>query len=194
MDLHFFSFIINLSLNLLTRLIKIFSMKKGIHPVPGIFLLVILIFVPVLPSIAQVDFSGNWELDKAKSTMQGPDASYPGKRVLHINQNASVFKMSETYTQEGNPDFNTSEDSFTIGSENTADRFGYSEKTSVKWSTDKKTLVIMVTGVSSKDKNDTYLMTTSFNLSKDERILTEESYMKSNAAGEIKVTKVYIRK
>jgi hypothetical protein len=52
----------------------------------------------------------------------------------------------------------------------------------------------MVTGVSSKDKNDTYLISNSFSLSGDKKILTEESLMKSNAAGEIKATKVYNRK
>jgi hypothetical protein len=156
--------------------------------------LVSLILFPILPLIAQADLTGNWELDKSKSRLDETDASYPGKRILHINQTSSEFKMSETYSQEGNSDFNTAEASFVIGSENSADRFGYTEKTTVKWSPEKKALVIMVTGVSSKDKDDTYLMTNSYSLSDDKRTLTQESLMKSKAAGEIKATKVYIRK
>jgi hypothetical protein len=111
---------------------------KTANVVSRLILLISLILLPVLPIIAQVDFSGNWELNRSKSKLDGKDTSYPGKRIIHINQNSTLFRMSETYIQEGNPDFNTSEDSLIIGSENTTDRFGYTEKTSVKWSPDKK--------------------------------------------------------
>jgi hypothetical protein len=158
--------------------------------------LIILFLLDTTIAQAQTpaNFTGNWELDKTRSKLNEPQASYPGSRILHINQNASMLIMSETYAQAGSEDFNTSKDTLKLdGQLKIRKVYDDTRKITCSWSGDKKTLIYLEVGTSGKNPSDSTRMSASFSLSEDLQSLTIERYGK-NKLREIKSTEVYIKK
>lgn len=155
---------------------------------------VFLFAVHVSSVKAQTNFTGNWELDKAKSKLDEPDGSFNGRRILHISQNALIITMSETYIQPGAENYNSEKDTLYLdGKTRTEKVFDEIRKISTSWSQDKRTLIHKDIGKSTLNPSDSTVMSESFKLSDDNLTLTIDIHGK-NSTREIKSTEVYNKK
>ena len=160
----------------------------------SVIYLVVSIFILTSNVNAQTpaNFSGNWELDKTKSKLTEPEASYPGNRILHISQTSSMLIMSSTYTQPGNADFNTSNDTLNLEGKVKFEKiYDQTLTITITWSKDKK--ILTYKNSSKSNSSGSAIVMLSYKLSDDKQTLTVEMYGK-NKVREVKSTEVYRKK
>ena len=156
--------------------------------------LVVSIFILTSSLKAQTtaNFTGNWELDKTKSKLNETDEAYPGTRILHIFQTSSMLIMHSTYSQPGNDDFNTSNDTLNLQGKVKIEKvYDQTRKVTANWSSDKKTLTYK--NISISNSSDSAIVMQSYKLSDDKLTLTVEMYGK-NKVREVKSIEVYNKK
>lgn len=93
-------------------------------------------------SFAQLNLSGSWEFDKARSSPEADFSKYEGKVVRTITQTASTITYKDTYIHAGSPDWNTADEQFALDKEK-IEKHGKDEvKKFTRWSADKKSLTL----------------------------------------------------
>jgi hypothetical protein len=140
------------------------------------------------------NFTGDWVLDKTKSKLNEPQASFPGTKIMHLRQNSSMIIWGETYVQPGSENFNTLDDTIKLdGKVKISNEYGGISKTSAIWSRDKKNLTRKTVYTSTSDPSDSVSSSMTFILSEDKRTLAMEISGK-NKVTELKSTEVYYKK
>lgn len=145
-------------------------------------------------SQAQVNFSGTWNFDKARSSPESDQAKYPGTVVRVITQSATNFTYVDTYRQPGTSDWSSKEVFRLDKKEVETDGTGTSTK-SVTWSSDKKTLTLtLVSTYVEKGIKKELMIADAHSLSSDGKTLTVNRLFKNPVTGETRTTFVYRKK
>lgn len=157
-------------------------------------MILILLVAATTTSLAQVNFSGTWNFDNARSSPESDQAKYPGTVVRVITQSATNFTYVDTYRQPGSSDWSSKEVFRLDKKEVEKDGTGTSTK-SVTWSSDKKTLTLTLvsTYVESGVKKE-LMIADSHTLSPDGKTLTVNRIFRNPVTGETRTTYVYNKK
>jgi hypothetical protein len=159
-------------------------------------ILSMVLFTSILHGQSPTNFSGNWEYDRTASSPDLTKSKYDGTVILHITQNSSIISFRETWKKSGEADFNTSADTYYLdGKERVKKDAIGTRKNSARWSKDKKVLTITNLDTQKiKGVPQDFLVTDSYHLSDDGKILTIEQYSKNPVTGETKPKIVYNKK
>jgi hypothetical protein len=159
-------------------------------------ILSILFFASILNGQSPAKFSGTWEFDKLASSPDLIESKYDGTVIRQITQNPSTISFKDTWKKEGNPDFTTSAETYTLdGKERIKKDDIGTRKNSARWSEDKKVLTITNCDTQKlKGKLQDFLVTESYRLSENGQTVIIERYSKNPVTGETTAKKVYHKK
>jgi hypothetical protein len=174
---------------------QLFSQKHiAIIHVSTIFMFLLSSFA--LQAQTPTNFSGKWQFDKTKSTLDKVEPDYDGTIILEITQNSETITLGEIYLHPDRPEWKTATESYKLdGKEQIRKSEIVSNKNSAKWSDDKK--VLTITNTDTQTLNGVlqdFLVADSYQLSDDGQTLTIERYRKNPVTGETKTKKVYFKK
>ena len=166
---------------------------------PLITMLLIFTFLFLsIPSHAQTstNFAGKWIFDKTKSSADLLESTYEGTVVMQITQNSATIAFSDTWSKPGEKDFKTSADTYYLdGKERVTKHDIGTERRTATWSQDRKVLTIANRDTQKlKGVPQDFLVTDTYTLSDNGRILTIDRYSRNPVKGESNAKKVYSRK
>jgi hypothetical protein len=149
--------------------------------------LVLLSILPVFPLLSQVDFSGVWVQDKAKT-----DDFYKSFNIVFtIKQTSTVLNLNEEILSETGEKLIEKAFTFSLdGKEYTEKKDGGINKKSARWSADRKILTLSDTRELTPDIMGSHR---SFSLSSDGKILTVNTTDANPLTG-LKVKQVFNKK
>lgn len=160
------------------------------------FLFVLFLFTTHLYAQSPVNFSGKWQYDKDKSIPDKLYTNYDGTITMEIVQTATNISFIEIYTHPERPEWKTSADSYTTdGKEKTTKSDAGTSRKIAQWSPDKQVLTITNIDIQTeKGVAQKFEMVDTLKISNDGKMLILERYRNNPVTGELKSTKVYIKK
>lgn len=159
-------------------------------------ILIFLLTTVVLNAQNPTNFSGRWQFDKLKSIPDQIEPDYEGTIIMEITQDASTITFGETFIHPDRPDWKTATETYRLDGKEQVTKSGVgTNKNSAKWSPDKKILIITnLDRQESKGVMQDFLVTDSYQLSDDGKVLTIERYRKNPVTGETNAKKIYQKK
>lgn len=157
---------------------------------------VVILLFSTSVCFAQLNLSGSWEFDKARSSPESDAAKYEGKIVRKIAQTAATISYKDVYSRPGSADWSTADEVFTMDGKAQVDKHGKDEvKKFTSWSADKKSLTLTYQntyyeGAVAKE----LLIAETYNLSDNGRTLTISRLFKNPVTGETKTVNTYRKK
>jgi hypothetical protein len=171
--------------------------NRLIEMIKTIFISLFIISSMALNAQTPVNFSGQWEFDKARSDkdVRG-DASFDGVIIMEIKQDAESISFTNTFILPGKDGRTYRPQTYLLDGTVTNDDTGtdpaikYSE-----WSQDKKILTTIIVMTATLDgEAQEFLYTMTYTLSEDGKTLFVDDFRKSKLNGEKTIKKVYSKK
>ncbi len=159
-------------------------------------ILLFLLFSTTLMSQSQINFSGAWTYNKAKSTPGTYISEYPGTITREITQTPSTFTYHDIYTQDGTNSFKKSDTVLNLDGKEEIDKSDpdVTLTKSLKWLKPIKSFIITFKTIYiDEGVSKEILINSTYTLSDDGKTLTIDEYHKAEL-GETKTIDVYHKK
>lgn len=159
-------------------------------------ILIFLLNTLALKAQNPTNFSGKWQFDKLNSIPDQIEPDYDGSIIIEITQNATTISFDEIYIHPERADWKTATESYNLdGKEQITNSSVGTNKKLAKWSLDKKVLTITnLDKQKLKGVIQDFVVTDTYQLSDDGKILTIERYRNNPVTGETNAKKIYQKK